>query len=161
MKYDVIIQLDDYRENIGALSKFDSIVKLLDKDKIQYVIIKVPAWIDMDPLENQNEQQFNDQELGLKYDLCNWPFVSLNGQRIYSCSYQGYGIEAEVLEDSNLDENSLDLRKVHEKAVLLEFRMGYTDRGYVDLCRQCPGHDMINTSAIPAAVQVSRKKCGD
>jgi hypothetical protein len=53
-----------------------------------------------------------------------------------------------------------DLRNItsENKKELVEFRMGYTENGYVDFCRRCAGWCTINKKPVPVAKQLKRNK---
>ena len=54
------------------------------------------------------------------------------------------------------EQDYLDLEKVKSRTELLEFQMGYSDKGYLDMCRFCRGAE-AEDYLIPAAVQERRE----
>ena len=46
-----------------------------------------------------------------------------------------------------------------DKKQLFEFEMGYSEKGYLDMCRFCRGREAMNYR-IPAAVQETRSDNG-
>ena len=47
----------------------------------------------------------------------------------------------------------IDLEEVGDRNILLEFQMGFSDKGFLDMCRYCRG-DEAKKYRIPAAEQI-------
>ena len=56
----------------------------------------------------------------------------------------------DIGKDDYLDIEEL---KADAKKVLLEFQMGYSEKGYLDMCNYCNGADAVNYP-IPVAEQL-------
>ena len=46
----------------------------------------------------------------------------------------------------------IDLATIQDRSILLEFQMGFSDKGYLEMCRYCRGAEAKNY-LIPAAEQ--------
>ena len=60
-----------------------------------------------------------------------------------------------VAENLGIDvgkDDYLDLKEVEDKHIILEFQMGFSEKGYLDMCRYCRGSD-ARRHLIPAAEQ--------
>lgn len=153
-KYNVFVEIDDYRTSLSAkLQKNDLIIAKFNELDIRYSDRGADHWINLDP-ESQDNSQLDDTELGIWYDTCSNPFASIHNCRLYSCNYDDYAKEAKIVDKSNNDDDSIDLRSSVDKKTLLEFRHGYTNRGYVEFCKKCAGHEMTNKKHIPVAEQL-------
>ena len=53
------------------------------------------------------------------------------------------------------EKDYLDLDELDQKKVLLEFTLGYSEKGYLDMCNYCNGVEARNYP-IPAAEQMER-----
>jgi len=51
------------------------------------------------------------------------------------------------------DDEYFDINSEFDKAALLEFRLGYSAKGYVDFCRKCSGY-FNNTNIVKSAEQI-------
>lgn len=151
-KYDVFVEVDDYRQTLSSdVLKNDDVLDMLCRHGIRHSDRGAGYWINLDP-ENQNNSSLSEQDLGIWYDTCNNPFASVHNGRLYSCNYDDYAKEAGIVADSDLD--YLDLKENDiDKKVLLEFRQGFTTRGYTNFCKRCAGHEMTNQKHIPVAEQ--------
>ena len=60
------------------------------------------------------------------------------------------------LKKAQTEDDFLDLEKLHGdyKKILMEFELGYSEKGYLDMCRHCNGADAKDLT-IPVAEQVS------
>ncbi len=152
-KYKINIILDDYTEKIGKLETLNKIVNLLNEKEIPYIYNKVHNWIDLKPLSTDNSYM-DEKTLERYYNACSVPYSSLQEEKIYSCNYANYAMEAGIMKVEENDYYSLKPFNTKKKIELLEFRLGYSKKGYVDMCKQCAGYIPINQNIVPAAEQV-------
>ncbi len=156
-KYRVDVTLDDYREAVPQFrERFQEIEVLFQKYEIPYEINKVDEWIDLAPMTTDHTD-WTQHRLEKQFEGCHVPWQELRGGKIYSCNYASYAIVAgfiEEQEDEVFDLQSYDKSKVKE---LMEFRMGYNAKGYVEFCRRCSGYVDINTNIVPPAKQKERQ----
>lgn len=151
-KYNVFVEVDDYRRTLPAkVRKNDEIIQLFKKQGIRYSDRGAGYWINLDP-EEQDNSSWSETELGIWYDICNNPFASVHNGRLYSCNYDDYAKEAELISHDANDVVVLEDKTISKKE-LLEFRHGFSDRGYTEFCKRCAGHEMINKKHIPVAEQ--------
>lgn len=152
-RFDVFVEVDDYRETLPErVSKNDEVIAVLEGWGIRYSDNGADWWINLDP-ENHDNTMLSEKDLGIWYDTCNNPFTSIHNGKLYSCNYDDYAKEAELVSEN--DEDYLDLGNINnlDKKILLEFRQGYTSRGYTTFCKRCAGHLMINQKHIAVAEQ--------
>jgi len=149
----VFVEVDDYRSALSKpLLKNDSVIAKLKDYGICHSDRGADYWIDLLPHNYSNGCQ-NDNDLSIWYDTCNNPFASVHNGKLYSCNYDDYAKEAGIAAPN--PDDYLDLSMSHSKRELVEFRQGYTKRGYVEFCKQCAGHEMTNRSHIAVAQQAS------
>ena len=85
---------------------------------------------------------------------CNQSCQELRDGKIYSCNYAAYATVAGIAGDEDLEE-AYDLR-THTKdkqKELVEFRLGYTTKGYTNFCKKCRGFTTENSVEIEPAIQ--------
>ena len=84
------------------------------------------------------------------------PWQELRGGKLYSCNYSSYAIVAGLSAEHPAD--SFDLRRwsPEQAKELMEFRMGYNERGFVEFCRHCSGYVDINPNKVTPAKQKKR-----
>jgi hypothetical protein len=84
------------------------------------------------------------------------PWRELRGGKIYSCNYASYAEVAglsETQDNEVYDLASYDRSRLKE---LMEFRLGYNEKGYVEFCRHCSGYIDINDNPVVPAKQKDR-----
>ena len=98
----------------------------------------------------------SEDEMIAYYDYCNLPWHNFENGKMYSCNFAHSAMKAGLIGES--DNDSYDFRNMTEekKPELLEFLLGYTEKGYVDFCRNCLGWDVHNKNRVPVAVQVEQ-----
>ena len=89
------------------------------------------------------------------FDKCKTPCREIRGSRYYYCV-----MARSVSDNLGFDlgkDDYLDFRKIkkEDKKVLLEFEMGYSEKGYLDMCNHCYGADAANYP-IPVAEQIRK-----
>ena len=142
------MQIDDYTAVSQVASR--NMPKLLQKLRewdIPYQLVKAEHWFDLFPADK--EHGFTESELIEWRGNCNTYLQAVQHGKIYSCCYVEYARTAGVVTES---ENEFIDIATATKAELLEFRMGYTTKGYIDYCKRCHGVGK-NAKHIPAAVQ--------
>lgn len=147
----VEVILDDYTDTVPqCVSTIEKIVEKFKRYGVSYKRNKVETWIDLAPNETDNSD-FDEKKLACLYSACAVPWVDLFESKLFSCDYTQYASRAGIVGTS--DNDYFDLKKVVNRKELLEFRMGYTEKGYVELCKRCSGYVAINKNIIAPADQ--------
>ena len=150
-KAEMYVWVDDYRKNVSiANKKFDSVKKKLEDFGVNYYTNYVDEWIDISKILNDNTENVTIA----KCTLCAMPFAVIKDQKLYGCNYSEYACRAGVI--INEIDDFLNLSEDYEnKKIILEYIMGYTQKGYYSFCSMCEGFCSINTKKIPVAEQYS------
>lgn len=154
-RFEVIV--DDYREAVPQYNEnFDRLIKKLEEYKIRYKINKADSWIDLAP-EATDFSDKTQEWLEQHRTECSQSWQELRNGKLYSCNYAAYATVAGIAGEQDLEE-TYDLTKhsADDKKQLVEFRLGYTDKGYTNFCKQCRGFTKHNDSVVVPAVQAQR-----
>lgn len=155
-KYNVDVTLDDYREAVPQFQeRFEEIQKLFREYGVTYEINKVDAWIDLAPMTTDHSE-WNEHRLQKHFEGCHVPWQELRGGKIYSCNYASYAVVAGFMEEHEDEVFSLTSYDKSQLKELMEFRMGYNTKGYVEFCKRCSGYVDINENIVPPARQKER-----
>jgi hypothetical protein len=88
------------------------------------------------------------------FDLCKTPCREINGSHYYYCV-----MAHTVAKNMKLGIGQQDFMEIGahtDKNVVLEFELGYSDKGYLDMCGKCRGKE-AEKYLIPAAEQVGEE----
>lgn len=155
-KYQVGVTVDDYRKAVPEKENiFWAVVEKLKKYQIRYDINRVDSWIDLAPMTTDHSG-WDEWRLTKHFEACHEPWQELRGGRLYSCNYASYAAVAgltEEYEDETFDLTAYNGSRMKE---LMEFRLGYNEKGYVDFCRRCAGFVDINPNIVEPAKQKKR-----
>lgn len=152
--YDCIINLDDYRETVPSRTKlFSPILRRLDEKGVRRNITKLDHWIDLAP-KTTDHSWMAEADLVQHFDACDCPYTDVRGGRLYSCSYACFAIKAGLVKET--EDDYIELSNASKKEVL-EARLRYTERGYMEFCKHCAGFLAINKNFIPPALQVGEE----
>lgn len=160
-KCDVFFRISNYSVSVPKLAeKYERLAELFDREEISYYLGKAEEqWWDYgftDRLEPCDEEG-----LIRRFDECATPCRETRNGRLYFC------VMARAVSD-NLrlgigQEDYLDLRSLPEgsegRRVLLEYNLGYSDKGYLSMCAKCRGKECVNFP-VTAAKQMEKKKSG-
>lgn len=153
-KYQILFRISNYTNELPKLKKHhEKLLKALQNYNISYILGNPETeWMDYG-FEYVN-RGCSEEELIKVFSSCNTPCREIRGNKYYYC------VMARTVSD-NLgfdigQDDYLDLDKLtgeNYKKELLEFNLGYSEKGYLDMCRHCHGKDAKNYP-IPAAEQV-------
>ena len=153
-KYHMLFRISNYSKAIPRLKKsHQKLIEALEKYKIEYRLYSADGnWIDYG-FEYLNKEM-HEKELIETFDKCLTPCREVRENKLYFCV-----MARSVSDNLHLDEGQddyLDLDKLHGKNYkreLMEFNLGYSEKGYLDMCHRCHGMDAINYP-IPVAEQL-------
>lgn len=154
-KCNVEITVDDYRDAVPQFrERFDELIQKLEAYRILYYINKVDSWIDLAPDKVDYSGMSEDQLIAHRSD-CSQSWQELRDGKIYSCNYAAYATVAGIAGEQDLEE-TYDLTSFtsNKKKELIEFRLGYTAKGYTNFCKKCRGFTSDNTEKMKPAQQI-------
>lgn len=152
-RYDMLIRISNYSNTLKHLMvKYERLEKRLRDHSVSYVMGDYEIqWMDYGFKTVARQKQESD--LVQVFDKCKTPCREIRGNKYYYC------VMARSVSDNlkfNIGkEDYLDFNDLSEdyKRVLLEFELGYSEKGYLDMCAHCNGAEAVNY-VIPAAVQL-------
>lgn len=148
------ITVDDYREAVPQFAdRFDQLTRKLDEYHIKYYINKADSWIDLAP-ERTDYSHWPEEQLEKHRESCSQSWQELRDGKLYSCNYAAYATVAGIAGEQDLEE-VYDLTEftVEKKKELVEFRLGYTTKGYTNFCKKCRGFTPKNSEKMEPAAQ--------
>ena len=154
-KCNIEITVDDYREAVPQFNdRFAQLIMKLEEYNIRYYINKVDSWIDLAP-EITDYSNRSDEELIKHRDSCNQSWQELRDGKLYSCNYAAYATVAGIAGEQDVEE-TYDLTQYtpSKKKELVEFRLGYTTKGYTYFCKKCRGFTDHNNEKVKPAAQI-------
>lgn len=150
----VVVYIDDYRDNVPlAQSRFPELIETLKKYGVEYKVTYTKNWFDVD-IHNADYSALQEEALIRHRDECNTMYQTFNNGNIYSCCYGEYAKNSNAIPAD--DSNVLSIVQT-PKVELLEFGMGYTTTGYIELCKHCNGLGS-DSKIIPCGVQIGGER---
>lgn len=153
------IAVDDYREAVPEYSdRFEILTKKLEEYGIKYYVNKVDDWVDLAP-EKTDFSGMPEEWIIRHREECSQSWQELRDGKLYSCNYAAYASVAGIAGEQDAEE-VYDLRTYtnSRKKELVEFRLGYTTKGYTEFCKKCRGFTAYNTDKVIPAKQVEDEK---
>ncbi|SCM83668.1 Molybdenum cofactor biosynthesis enzyme [uncultured Sporomusa sp.] len=146
------VWLDDYSQNVSLCASNIELVKRAFGDAdIPVTIIRVDSWYDFE-IDATNNSSMSEEEIINHKDQCNRFLHDFYDGKIYGCCYHKFAQKAGIIAET--DNDYIDIAS-SSKMEILEFRQGFTNKGYVDFCRRCRGFGN-NTKSIPCAIQIPK-----
>lgn len=153
-QYRVEVVVDDYREAVPCYKEnFNKLIYKLEEYNIKYYVNKVDNWIDLAP-EKTDYSKITEEQMEAHRSSCNQSWQELRDGKLYSCNYAAYATVAGIAGEQDLEE-VYDLTQFtpEKKKELVEFRLGYTTKGYTNFCRKCRGFTPENVEKVGVAIQ--------
>ncbi len=169
-KKNILVILDDYRDSIDEVEeKLNAIRKKFDNFGVKYTLNHVDMWMRMypdsyqvsdvyDSLISDNAKKSSEEMLIEKYTKCDVPYTALHGGKLSACNYSNYADKAGVCEADENDYFNLNQFDKERKRELVEFAIGFNEKGYTEFCKKCSGWIMINKAWCQPAIQAERNK---
>lgn len=153
-KYNVLFRISNYSQQVSRLKdSYNRLVDILEAHQISFILgNEEREWVDYGfDYVNRNATA---EELIKVFDECRTSCREIRENKFYYC------VMARSVSDNlkfNIGQDDyLDLDKLvgeNYKKELLEFTLGYSEKGYLDMCSHCNGAE-AKLYPIPAAVQV-------
>lgn len=153
-EYKVQFNISNYSAQIPRLEiQYGELAELLTENKIEYQLGKVEKeWTDYG--FEYVDRKGGEEELIQVFDNCRTLCKEIRGSRLYFCVMArsvSDNLHLGLGKDDYLDLNKLE--GMPSRNELLEFIIGYSDKGYLDMCKHCNGAD-ARKYPIPAAEQL-------
>lgn len=151
-KHGVTVRITDYKKSIPRLEKnYKRLYETLKIHGINSIVWETDhetSWFDYGFDENLTKNATDTQRT---FDECKTPCREVSGGKYYYCVMAHTVANNMKLKIGETD--YFDLDSDFEKQELLEFELGYSEKGYLDMCSRCRGKEAENYR-IPAAEQV-------
>jgi organic radical activating enzyme len=153
------VLLDDYRKSVPkTVNTFPKIKELFHEYGIEYRIANADYWYSLGITDKTEVGQgLSEEELIKRKSECGVHyFQDFFDGRIFGCCYIGYVNDiypnkaAIYTPDANND--YIEIANT-PKMEILEYRFGFTNKGYFDLCRRCSEMHGVTSVKIPVAQQ--------
>ncbi len=138
-QYQVMFQISNYSLQLPNLTeKYERLTEMLATNEIEYKLGDAELkWTDFG-FEFVNRRE-DEAELQNVFDCCQTSCREIRGNNYYFCV-----MARSVSENMGFHvgkDDFLDLDQLPEdyKKILLEFELGYSSKGYLDMCRHCNG----------------------
>ena len=140
------MRISNYVKAIPALhGQYDKLDRILSEAGVDYYLGKAEeVWWDYGFSDTLQEE--SAEHLIQKFDQCMTPCRETRNGKLYYCVMArtvsdnlGYHIgEDDFLDLESLPEGDLGRR------ILLEYNLGYSEKGYLEMCAKCRGKDCRN-----------------
>lgn len=150
-KHCVTVRVSDYSDTIPKLqSRYELLYrKLSEIEVIVWKTQKEDCWFDYGFEEVERGEDVS--LITAAFDKCRTDCREIRGSRYYYC-VMARSVSENMSWEIGADD-FLELRDLKNRKFFFEFQQGYSQKGYLDLCRHCRGAEAPQFP-IPAAEQV-------
>ncbi len=154
----VILFVDDYTDQIDEkkIRLFKQSMEKLKKYNVNYVINKGSElrWFGVFP-PVADYTKLTENDLACRYDKCGYRNSEIRNGFINNCNYSGFAQRAGIVEQDYSEWYDLNTYTRDKKIELIEYRLGYSEKGYPEFCKYCNGYTNINpNNFVPVGEQV-------
>ena len=141
------VVLDDYTESLPEYKdRFKEIVHRFDGEGVDYRVQKADKWISL-----MTSDYLDDSfSLNEKFEKCHVPWQEYRDGKLYLCNYSDYAAVAGLYKVQ--DNEYLCIENAVKKEIM-EFRLGFSEKGYTGFCAKCAGY-LNNGNYVTPAEQV-------
>lgn len=156
VKFRVIFKVSNYSASVPRLvPKYERLEQVLKRCGADYEMGAAEMeWFDYG-FEYVDQSDASQSDMMKLFDSCKTNCREVRRNRYYYCvmarsvsENMGFGVG---------NDDYLDLEKMSDqeyKKILLEFNLGYSDKGYLDMCRHCNGGVLAKRKRLRAAEQL-------
>lgn len=156
-KYSICVICDDYTRTLRKYKgEFKKLLECLRRHHVCFRINRVRWWIDLAP-ESTDNSKMTDDELVSFCDACAVPWAEYHSGKLYSCNYAHYAEKADLVPQGTTEYIDFSTLDDTQKKELVEFRAGYTKKGFMEFCKKCAGFGNNPYRRIPAEQGVRRR----
>lgn len=156
-EYGVYFMISNYSRAVPRIKeKLVELTTVLKNESISYELFpEETEWMDYG-FDHINRSA-DENELIQVFDNCRTGCHEIRNERYYYCvmarSVSENLMNGEVGHNDYLDLSKLDSGSNEDREIFVEYLMGYSDKGYLDMCNYCNGSEAFKFT-IPAAEQL-------
>lgn len=144
-QYNILFRISNYSGTIPRLTAaYDRLTSKLQEQGVEYELGKPEGqWTDYG-FDHVNRNA-SEEELIQVFDACRTPCREVRENRYYFCVMArsvSENLGFHIGGDDYLDLDALEGEDY--KKELLEFNLGYSEKGYLDMCNHCYGAERVN-----------------
>lgn len=145
------ISISDYtKENIWMKERLRRFTEKMDAYDIHYEIPQVESWCDFG-FRDKNHPMKSKEELIDKFDNCRCTCRAFHEGRFVFCLHSFYASRA-LYDGQPEDKDNCFISG--SKSEMMEWNLGYSEKGYLDMCAKCNGYITINQHKIAPGIQM-------
>lgn len=152
-KYHVFYRFTDYGVYTSSKQKIDEIKLLLKDYGIRYDHVKFVSWYDTGYFQENNgikEEKLVDFCAACDRRSCQLLF----DHKVFYCGTCHNADRMDYCRIQEEDFFSLESFEEEKKIELMEYMLGYSQKGYYEYCKKCNGGQNVNSKKIEAGVQL-------
>lgn len=144
-RWNVVFRISDYSVSLPRLKKrYEQLTQLLTENGIVFFVSKPDFWIDygFDTVDNGSDGELLEKI----FDRCSTPCHEVRGNKYYQCVMARS--VSENMKNGLIGKNDYydlaSIKSEDDRTLFFEYIMGYSDKGFLDMCRYCRGMDVEN-----------------
>lgn len=150
-KYDMLFRVSNYEESVHWLKpKLEKLKVVLREQGVPYSLVG-GGWTDYG--FGYVDRGKKNEALEKVFDKCWTPCHEVRGDKFYFCVMARSVAENMERNVGTEDYFDLSIDSDDNRKAFFEYTMGYSEKGYLDMCNYCHGADRINYP-IPSAMQM-------
>ncbi len=152
-KYHMHVVVSNYSEVRHWKERFNKLEQLMNENGIPISTIDYESWIDMGWTEKKHKD-----EVDTLFDTCGMQCRVVREGRLNYCVHGMTANEALYHLDLIDDEFDLTAEMDRKKYQLVEYHLGFNERGNLKMCHYCNGYVNINEKTVPVAIQLTTEE---
>ena len=154
----VEVTIDDYRDAVPTFrERYEQLIQKFEEYHIKYYVNKAESWVDLAP--DKTDFSTKSEAWMIQHrSSCKQSWQELRDGKLYSCNYAAYATVAGIAGEQDAEETfNLKNFTSEKRKELVEFRLGYTEKGFTNFCKKCRGFTPENSEEVKPAEQIPLK----
>lgn len=153
-RLDVFVRFTDYGKEAAKQQKIPELIAMLQEHEIRYDHVQFQNWYDCGYPQESNGLS-GDRVLSAFFDRCHIRSCGGISEGRYSmCSLTFKADRADYCQIQPNDYFDFSTYEPNRRKEFMEFMLGYTEKGYYELCKKCNGAFNVNKTVIPVGEQL-------
>lgn len=154
-EYNVFVRFSNYGIYAQHKQKIPELIEMLEKNGIRYDHVQFEYWLDSGyPQEKNQIPEEHLAEFAKKCDRRSC--MGLYDKKLYYCAMCIRADNANYCEVIPSDFFDLNVYDENKKKELMEYILGYSEKGYYNYCTKCNGSFNVNQKRVPVGEQLKK-----
>jgi organic radical activating enzyme len=154
-EWEITVSISNYSEAKNYGKKVNAIEERLKYNDVLTIKATSNKWVDF-CFPHAPLNITDDAAVGHMHE-CMPAFKGINNGNFYYCHIVWSAVKCNILKEDRTDYINMELfnaKNLEDRVKLIEYNLGFMEKGFVSLCKQCAGCGASNTRFLESGIQI-------